>query len=95
MRLAVLTAVALAFWSGVADAADRTPPTRPVRLSAAVRSSAEIDLHWNSSSDNVKVAGYVVYRNRKRVTSVTGTADAEKGGHGLSPKKNRTGSTLG
>jgi hypothetical protein len=78
-RLAVLTALLLALWSSVAGAADRTPPTRPTGLSATAASSTEIDLRWSPSSDNLKVTGYVVYRNGNRLTSVTGTVSSDLG----------------
>jgi len=42
---------------------DWTPPTTPTGLAAKVANSSEIDLTWNTSTDNVAVAGYTVYRN--------------------------------
>ena len=43
-------------------AADTTPPTAPTSLSATVASSAQINLNWTASTDNVGVTGYLVER---------------------------------
>ena len=44
-------------------APDIAPPTVPAGLSATVVTASEVDLLWNSSSDDVAVAGYKVFRN--------------------------------
>jgi glucose/arabinose dehydrogenase len=40
--------------------ADSQPPTAPTNLAATAISGSEIDLNWSASTDNVRVAGYLV-----------------------------------
>jgi fibronectin type 3 domain-containing protein len=42
--------------------ADTTPPTAPTNLTATAASSAQINLSWTASTDNVGVTGYRVER---------------------------------
>jgi chitodextrinase len=42
--------------------ADTTPPTAPAALAATAASSAQINLGWTASSDNVGVTGYLIER---------------------------------
>lgn len=53
-------------------AADTQAPSAPVLVSAVARSSTEVDLAWNASTDNVGVAGYQVLRNGAVVAKVSG-----------------------
>jgi len=53
---------------------DSEPPTAPANLTATVRSSTQIDLRWSPSTDNVGVAGYLVYRDGTQIGSVTTTS---------------------
>jgi len=55
----------------VTTISDITPPSVPSSLSVTVKSSSEIDITWQASSDNVGVAGYYVYRNGTRVATVS------------------------
>jgi len=55
-------------------AADNEPPTTPARLRAVAMNANEIKLSWLKSSDNVGVTGYVIYRDRLMLTTVSGTA---------------------
>ena len=41
---------------------DTEPPTAPTNLTAAAAGSAQIDLTWSASTDNVGVTGYIVER---------------------------------
>ena len=41
---------------------DTTPPSTPTGLTATAISSAQINLSWTASTDNVAVTGYKVYR---------------------------------
>lgn len=41
---------------------DNTPPSVPVNLTATAVSSAQINLSWVASTDNVAVAGYNIFR---------------------------------
>ncbi len=49
--------------------ADTTAPSVPTGVSATPVSSSQINLSWSSSTDNVGVAGYNVYRNNIQVAS--------------------------
>lgn len=62
--------------------ADATAPTVPGGLSARTISSSQISLSWTISTDNVGVAGYLVYRNGVAITRSTTNAFADSG---LSP----------
>ncbi len=42
---------------------DTEPPTIPTNLIANAISDTEIDLIWNTSTDDVRVAGYNIYRD--------------------------------
>jgi hypothetical protein len=42
---------------------DVTPPSQPGTLQGAATSSSVVNLTWTASTDNVRVAGYKVYRN--------------------------------
>ena len=55
-------------------AKDARPPSTPTGLRAKAVNTTEIDLTWSASSDNVAVTGYVIYRNRERLTKVAGTS---------------------
>ena len=61
---------------------DTQPPSVPTALTAEVLSSSQISLSWKASTDNVGVAGYVVYRNDAQVATVTDRAYTDGG---LSP----------
>ena len=49
---------------------DTTPPTAPV-LTAKVANTTNAALSWSASSDNVKVAGYYVYRNGALLATIS------------------------
>jgi len=53
---------------------DTQPPSAPVLIGAVAKSSAEVDLSWAASVDNVGVAGYQITRNGAVLASVSGTA---------------------
>lgn len=62
------------YWSDICDyIGDATLPSKPSGLSAVAASSSQINLSWNSSSDNVGVAGYDIYRNGVYIDSAAGT----------------------
>jgi glucose/arabinose dehydrogenase/chitodextrinase len=63
-------------------AADTTPPSTPTGLTATAISSAQINLSWNASTDNVAVTGYQVFRNGAQVGTSTTTTFSDTG---LSP----------
>jgi Fibronectin type III domain len=51
--------------------ADTTAPSVPTGLVASVVSQTQINLSWIAATDNVKVAGYKVYRDGTLVATVT------------------------
>jgi hypothetical protein len=58
---------------------DLTPPSVPQSLQAQLAPGPRIDLTWDASTDNVAVAGYVIYRDgvpRWR-TNATSFSDTE------------------
>jgi len=52
---------------------DGEPPTAPGNLKASVSRNGRVSLSWGRSSDNMKVAGYRVYRDGTQVATVTNT----------------------
>jgi hypothetical protein len=59
----------------VTAAADTTPPSAPVNLTAvAIQKQKQIRLSWNAATDNVAVTGYRIHRNGQIVGTVAGTA---------------------
>ncbi|MBI4205204.1 MAG: heparinase II/III family protein [Betaproteobacteria bacterium] len=73
-------------WTNVVSAttpqsstADTTAPSVPTGLTATVASSAQINLAWNASTDNVAVTGYYVYLNDKPLATTTSTSFSHTG----------------
>jgi len=56
--------------SATTPAPDTTPPSNPTGLTASAISSAQINLSWTSSSDNVGVTGYRVFRDGALVATL-------------------------
>jgi len=54
--------------------ADTTPPSTPANLSAAAVSPSQINLSWSSSTDNVGVTGYKIYRGGTQIATITPSA---------------------
>jgi chitodextrinase len=57
-----------------APTSDTTPPSVPANLSATAVSQSQINLSWSSSTDNVGVAGYKVFRNGTQIGTTTATS---------------------
>lgn len=57
---------------------DTQAPTAPSNLMATTLSSSQIKLTWSSSTDNVGVTGYNIYRNGVKITTVTGTSHTDE-----------------
>jgi len=55
-------------------AADSTPPSVPAGLAAVAASSAQVNLTWSASTDNVAVTGYYVYLNDAPLTTTSATS---------------------
>ena len=69
-------------WSSMCNtvpAGDTIAPTIPTSLAATAVSTSQINLTWNTSSDNVGVTDYGVYRFGVLVANVTGTSYADTG----------------
>jgi chitodextrinase len=64
------------------NAPDTTPPSVPTNLTATASGSAQVNLSWTASTDNVGVTGYNVYRNGAQVGTTTGITYQDVG---LSP----------
>src|SRR5207245_232211 len=62
-----------------AAAPDTTAPTVPTNLQASAVSSAQINLAWTASTDNVGVTGYRVYRSGTQIGTATSTSYAVAG----------------
>ena len=56
---------------------DTIPPTSPAGLTALATSPTQVDLSWLSSTDNVGVTGYKIYREDKYLKSVPSTSAAQ------------------
>ena len=52
---------------------DTEAPSVPLNVSGDVRSSSQIDLSWDASTDNVGVVGYTIYRNGEFLDIVIST----------------------
>ncbi len=54
----------------VTTQADTTPPSAPTNVTAKAINSAEVDLNWTASTDNIAVAYYRIIRNGSLLTTV-------------------------
>ena len=59
--------------------ADTDAPNTPSELTAQATSPVKVDLNWNRSSDNYRVAGYDVYRNGDQLFRTTSTSFSDNG----------------
>lgn len=57
----------------IPDPSDTTPPTVPGNLTAGTITETAATLTWTASTDNVKSAGYKIYRDGVLVGTVSGT----------------------
>lgn len=58
---------------------DILPPSVPTGIFATPVSSSQINLAWNSSTDNVAVTGYQVFRQGAQVATTTATSYSDTG----------------
>jgi hypothetical protein len=63
----------MAGWDGTVNGEDITPPSVPSALTLDAASLNSITISWNSSSDNVAVTGYNVFRNGILLEATTET----------------------
>jgi hypothetical protein len=63
----------------VDNAVDTEPPGAPVNVTAVAASSTQINVSWGSSSDNVGVVSYKVYRNGGHIASASSLFYADQG----------------
>lgn len=63
--------------SATTPGVDATAPTAPTNLAASVIDSAQVNLSWSASTDNVGVAGYQIFRNGFRIGTTATTAFAD------------------
>ncbi|MEX0621420.1 MAG: Ig-like domain-containing protein [Candidatus Woykebacteria bacterium] len=61
---------------------DNQAPSAPIGLSATPASGTQINLSWTTSTDNIGVTGYDVYRNNVKIKTVTGTSYNDTGLNG-------------
>ena len=54
--------------------ADTQPPSTPINLSASAVSTSQINLSWSTSTDNVGVTGYKVYRGGTQIATVVASS---------------------
>ena len=54
------------------SATDTQPPSTPAGLVAAAASASQVNLAWNTATDDVGVAGYTVYRNGAAIATTSG-----------------------
>jgi chitodextrinase len=63
----------------VSNAADTTPPSVPTGLTATATSSTQINLSWTTSTDNVGVTGYKIFRAGAQIGTSPSTAYQDLG----------------
>jgi chitodextrinase len=63
--------------SATTQTADTTPPTTPSNLAATVIDSAQVNLTWSASTDNVGVTGYKVFRNGSQIATAATSSFAD------------------
>jgi hypothetical protein len=52
------------------SSSDTAPPSTPINVTATAISASQVDLAWTASTDNVGVAGYVIYRGGSPIAAV-------------------------
>jgi subtilisin family serine protease len=72
-RVNAARAVSMAAGATGGNVVDTVPPSTPTNLASSNLTSSQVTLSWNQSIDTVGVAGYDVYRNSTKLTTVAGT----------------------
>lgn len=79
MNAAQFTSTALSYYQAILPAADTAPPSVPTNLAGVSGQPTQTYLTWNSSTDNVGVAGYYILRNGARVGATAQTFYVDTG----------------
>jgi hypothetical protein len=58
---------------------DNQAPTVPTGLTASAISSSQVSLAWTTSTDNIKVAGYAIYRNGSQIGTTSSSTFDDRG----------------
>jgi len=58
---------------------DTTAPTSPINLAANAVGASQINLNWTTSTDNIAVTGYKVYRNGNFISNSTSASYNDTG----------------
>ncbi|MFC5529654.1 DUF4832 domain-containing protein [Cohnella yongneupensis] len=74
-----LSAASSALSVTTSAASDATPPSAPGNLASSGKTSSSVSLAWSTSTDNVGVTGYIVYRGGTQVGTPTGTSFTDTG----------------
>ena len=61
------------------DLTDSAPPSVPTNLTVGGDASLSISLSWDTSTDNISVRGYKIYKNGVYLKSVAGTSTTDTG----------------
>ncbi len=76
----VATPTAESLFSNIKIYEDTQAPTAPTGLTATVISATQINLSWTASTDNIKVAGYQIFRGGVQIgTTTTATTFSNTG----------------
>ncbi len=84
-RVNAARAVALAQSTTGGNVVDTLPPSVPQGLTASNVTGTSVTLSWSPATDNVGVAGYDVYQNGTKLTTVSGTLYTSNGLFELTP----------
>ncbi|MEM3074924.1 MAG: hypothetical protein QW727_03215 [Candidatus Pacearchaeota archaeon] len=66
--------IADSYSSYIIDIIDTTPPSAPKNLQVSLQKNSNIKLSWQSSTDNVAVKGYKIFRNNLEIAFTTSTS---------------------
>jgi len=61
-------------------APDKTVPTAPTKLAAAVVSTNQVNLSWVASTDNVGVTNYDIYRSNTKIATIDAASSTDSNG---------------
>jgi len=79
MSQAGFTRTGLNFYRAIVSPADTIPPTTPTNLTGVSPTTTTATLSWSASTDNVGVAGYLVFRNGVQIATTAETFYQDSG----------------